>query len=281
MRNTTHVVLLLISLAIAGCVDQTSRQSLQAGYAALDSKQYDQAISEADAFLTKTPQGIGSADALYLKGRALEERATSSSDKARAKQDLQAARTAYIQALQLNPPRTLEGRIRAGVANVAYWQDDYSTAAQQWSAAYQNVEDPATKSFILYRVGLAQQRMGEFAQADQTFASVQQQFPGTEGATRAKERQGARAYSVQLATYANAATADANIAQLRKEGLNPTRTVDPQGRVIVAIGGLGNYQQATQMKTRLASRFPNAMIIPFPSRAHTARAGKPVSRSHV
>jgi len=263
MRNSTHVVLLFIStLVIAGCVDQNSRQSLQNGYAALDAKQYDQAISDADSFLGKTPQGVGSADALYLKGRALEERATNSSDAARAKQDLQAARTAYIQALQSNPPRTLEGRIRAGVANVAYWQDDYQTAAQQWAAAYENIEDPATKSFILYRVGLAQQRLGEFSQADQTFASVQQQYPGTDGAIRAKERQGARAYTVQLATYANAATADANIAQLRKEGLNPTRTVDAQGRVIVAIGGLSNYQQAMQMKNRLASRFPNALIIP-------------------
>jgi outer membrane protein assembly factor BamD (BamD/ComL family) len=247
---------------ILGCVDQNSRQSLQNGFTALDNKQYDQAITEADSFLAKSPQGVGSADALYLKGRALEERATSANDLQRARQDLQAARTAYINALQLNPPRTLEARIRAGVANVAYWQDDYATAAQQWSAAYQNTEDPATKSFILYRVGLAQQRMGDFASADQTFASVQQQYPGTDGAVRAKERQGARAYTVQLATYANAATADANIAQLRKEGLNPTRTVDPQRRVIVTIGGLANYQQAMQNKNRLAARYPTALIIP-------------------
>ena len=228
----------------------------------MDAHQYDQAISDADAFLTKTPQGIGSADALYLKGRALEERATSSSDAPRAKQDLEAARMAYINALQQNPPRTLDGRIRAGVANVAYWQDDYQTAAQQWSAAYQNIDDPATKSFILYRVGLAQQRLGEFTQADQTFASVQQQFPGTDGAMRAKERQGARSYSVQLATYANSATADANVATLRREGLNATRANDAQGRVIVTIGNIPNYQQAVQIRNRLASQYPNALIIP-------------------
>src|SRR6476469_6548980 len=102
MRNSTHVVLVLItSMLLIGCVDQNSRQSLQNGYTALDNKQYDQAISEADGFLTKSPQGVGSADALYLKGRALEERATNSGDAQRAKQDLQAARTAYINALQL------------------------------------------------------------------------------------------------------------------------------------------------------------------------------------
>ncbi len=263
MRNSTHVVLLFISsLVIAGCVDQNSRQTLQNGYAALDAHQYDQAISEADAFLTKTPQGVGSADALYLKGRALEERATSSSDAPRAKQDLEAARMAYINALQQNPPRTLDGRIRAGIANVAYWQDDYQTAAQQWSAAYQNIDDPSTKSFILYRVGLAQQRMGEFSKADETFASVQQQFPGTDGAIRAKERQGARSYSVQLATYANSATADANIAQLRREGLNPTRSNDAQGHAVLAITSIPNYQQALQIKNRLAARYPNALIVP-------------------
>ncbi|HTL30408.1 MAG TPA: SPOR domain-containing protein [Tepidisphaeraceae bacterium] len=263
MRNTLHASGLLVALfTMVGCVDQASRQTLQSGYAALDARQYDQAISSADQFLTKSPQGQGSADALYLKGRALEERATASSDPAKAKADLQSARTTYISALQQKPPRTLDGRIRAGIANVAYWQDDYQTAAQQWSAAYNNIDDPAAKSFILYRVGLAQQRMGDFAAADQTFASVEQQFPNTEGATRAKERQGARAYTVQLATYANAATADANIAQLRKEGLNPTRTADTQGRVIVSITPVANYQQAMQLKNRLAARYPNALVVP-------------------
>src|SRR4051794_3411379 len=103
MRNTLHFSLLVVfSLVVIGCVDQSGRQSLQNGYAALDSRQYDQAITEADNFLAKSPQGQGSADALYLKGRALEERATNSDDAQRAKQDLQAARTAYIAVIEQN-----------------------------------------------------------------------------------------------------------------------------------------------------------------------------------
>src|SRR5581483_11741264 len=118
--------------------------------------------------------GIGSAEALYLKGRALEQK-TVSPDQMRA--SMLQARDAYSQALQQNPGPQLGPLIHAGLANTSYFLDDYATALAEWTSAYPGFSDPAVASFMLYRMGLCQQRLGQFAAADQTFATVQQQFP--------------------------------------------------------------------------------------------------------
>src|SRR5206468_7033856 len=92
------------------------------------------------------------------------------------------------------------------------------------------------KAWALYRVGVAQQRMGQFAQADQTFTNVQQLFPTSTPAQRAREHQGARAFYVQAATFASPQAADGAIADLRRFGVNATRAADNEGHAIVRIG---------------------------------------------
>jgi len=162
------------------------------------------------------------------------------------------ARDVYRQALSQQPSPQLEARLHAGIANTSYWLDDYSTAIAEWNTAYPNLEDPAVKSFVLYRVGICQQRLGQFAQADQTFGTVQQQYPSTDAAKRARERLGAKGFTLQLATYANAASADAEIAKLQKQGMSPSRGKNAQGNTVVSIGPMANYAQAMDMKNRMA-----------------------------
>src|SRR5439155_9880575 len=91
-----------------------SQVSLDAGYQALESQQYNEAIAKADEFLSGTPRGPGSAEALYLKGRGLEGKnavGVVSIDEAKA--NLQEARAAYIEALEQNPKQPLESYIHA------------------------------------------------------------------------------------------------------------------------------------------------------------------------
>ena len=139
--------------------------------------------SRADAFLQKTPAGPGSAEALYLRGRAMEQKPAHSNAEAHA--NLQSAREAYIQALQRNPSPQLEAYIHSSLANVAYFQDDYSSTAGEWKIAYDKLSDPGIRSWVLYRIGLCDQRMGQFSDADKVFASVSENYPNTVPAQRA------------------------------------------------------------------------------------------------
>ena len=274
----SRVALLLLTTIASGCASSdggstgtapggggATGATLNQGYAALEARQYDQAMAAADAFLRATPAGPGSAEAMYLRGRALEQRVTDpaarpGADEART--SLQSARLAYINALKLSPSPQLEAYTRASLANVAYFQDDYATALQQWSAAYNGLDQPDVKAWALYRIGLSQQRLGQFEAADRSFAAVRQQFPASEPARRAEGKQGARGFVVQLATFNNPNNAERAVAALRRQGVLPNRTADAQGRSQVRVGPVQTYAQAMDLKRRFAAEYPEALIIP-------------------
>jgi TolA-binding protein len=235
---------------------------LDAGYQALESQQYNEAIAKAEEFLSRTPHGPGSAEALYLKGRGLEGKNATGVTADEARQNLQAARAAYIEALEQVPRQPLESYIHASLGNVAYFQDDYQSAIAQLNAAYDKLDSDDIKAWALYRVGLCQQRLGQFAQADQTFASVQQFHPNSVPAQRAREHQGARAFFVQLATFASPATADNAAADLHRQGIAATRVSDAQGRALLRVGPIASYSQAQYVRGRFTEKYPDAFILP-------------------
>jgi outer membrane protein assembly factor BamD (BamD/ComL family) len=266
MRNRYFqwiVPLILICAAAPGCsprIAESDKAVLDAGYAALEARQYNQAIANADAFLARSPHGPGTPEALYLRGRGYEGKVAGNPASAGA--DLQSARTAYIQVLEMNPAQPLKAYAQTSLANVAYFQEDYQTALQQWAEAYDKLDRDDIKAWALYRMGVCQQRMGDFDRADRTFAQVQQRHAKTEPAQRARDHQGARAFYVQVGTFTSAASADRASADLRVMGITPLRLSDSQGHQFVRAGPFSKYAQAQQIKTRVAGRFPDAIIVP-------------------
>ena len=268
MRYAKQAALPLITFIfftnLIGCTAQSpeaDKDNLTAGYNALDSRQYDDAINRADTQLTKSDGGESSAEAFYLKGRAYEQREKANPTQAHS--DLETAASYYQQALTLNPAPSLQGYIHASLGNVNYWRDDYITALQQFSVAYDLVDSPDLKSFILYRAGLCQQRMGQFDLADKSFQAVQQRFPGTDAANRAREHQGFRSFSVRVATFSSAQAADLAMQALRVTGLSDVERRDlPNGRSIVLVGPESTYTEALAMKARVVTQYSDAIIIP-------------------
>jgi outer membrane protein assembly factor BamD (BamD/ComL family) len=253
---------LLAGLVVApGCAShKAERADLTAVDQSIQRKQFDQAVQQADAFLAKNPTGAGAPEALYLRGLALEQKVAPSPQESRA--NLQAARASYIEALSRRPHDELETRIRAALGNVAYFQDDYQTAISQFAVAVPKLEQNDTRAWSLYRMGLCQQRLGQFQQADQTFTMVQKQHPNTEPARRAKEHEGARAFYVQLVTFKTVASADKAAAALKREGVEPVRATSAQGYQQIRVGPVNSYAQAQSLKSRFADRYPDAIIIP-------------------
>ena len=270
------VTLLLLAVVAGGCApkgasaerDMTQRAArsrqiiLEEGYQALERQQYNDAIAKADEVLASTKPGEGSAEALYLKGRALEAKNAAGVTADEARENLQSARQAYIAALGENPAAPLAAYVRASLGNVAYFQDDYPTAIAQLQAAYDDLDRPDLQAWALYRIGLSQQRQGKFEEADQTFARVQQRYGGTIPAQRAREHQGARAFYVQLATFAQPASADRAAADLKRQGVPAARVPGPEGRAFLRIGPIASYSAAQFMKSRFADKYPDAVIIP-------------------
>ena len=72
MQHPTNARIAFISiplLILIGCGPSQptaeQQQQLQAGYTSYDARDYDQAMAQADRYLSKRPTGKGTAEALY------------------------------------------------------------------------------------------------------------------------------------------------------------------------------------------------------------------------
>lgn len=251
----------LVLVLVGGCAGPARVAELDEARDALATRNFDAAQSSAETYLARNPGGARVAEAQYLKGRALEDRPAATAQVAR--DNLQNARAAYIAALRAGPTDpTLEGLIRASLADVAYWQEDFVNAADQGLAAYPLLTDEPTRAWTLYRAAVSQQRAGQFDQADRTLALVQQNHPGSEPAQRAKARVGVRGFNVQVATFINPASADASVASLKKQGLVASKQPGAGNRIVVLVGPYPSYQQAAGARLRIAATYPDALIVP-------------------
>lgn len=238
------------------------REHLAGGYQAFDERRYDDAIAAAERVLAEDPTGPGAAEALYLEGRVHEQQAKGAATTGQAKDHLREARGLYLRVLSAAPPQPLDAYARAGLANVAYFMEDYNTAAREWAAAYPHIGDVDAKAWVAYRAGLSEQRRGNFAAADRHFAEVQQLFPGSEQARRAASHQGASGFHVQVGTFSTPANAQGAINALKAKGFTPARLTDAQGRQVVGVGPVQTYAQAKTLRDKLAAQYPGAVIVP-------------------
>ena len=268
-RARTHLVVLpILTLTFFGCASDDAsrpanrRQELASGYAAFEQRRYDEAMQAADRVLREDSVGPGSAEALYLQGRVHEQNAQTAGSSNQAREHLRSARAVYQRALAAKPAQPLEAYLRAGLANVSYFLEDYATAAREWAAAYPHMNDADAKAWVLYRAGLSEQRQGRFQQADRHFAEAQQLFPGSEPARRAATHQGAAGFYVQVGTFANNANAERAAGMLKAQGHTPVKATDPTGRQTIAVGPVTTYQHAKSLRDRLAGQYPEAVIVP-------------------
>lgn len=250
---------LLAVMLIAGCADPATKM-LPTGWKQLQAGQNEQALTTAQNIMMEAPSSPHAAEVLYLKGRALEARTANSP--AEQRRNLDSAAAAYNEALKRNPNKRLEAQIHSGIANAAYWQDDFTTAWRTWVKAYDLDSDPQSRSYTLYRIGLCQQRLAKFEAADDTFAAVVKEYPGTDAANRAKQKMGQRAFSLQVATFASPQGAEGAMNALRREGYQPNKLPNAAGQTVVTVSPFNSYQQAQAAKARLASIFPDALILP-------------------
>lgn len=261
--KATLSVLLFLSLTCAGCVDTASRQRLNDGYRALDAQHYDEAGAAANDYLSKHPNGPGAAEAYYLQGRAYEQRAMESHERQQAaRADLDAAKTAYRTGLTLPASPGVQALLHSGLANVAYFEEDYETAVREWQLSYPNLQSDDAKAWVQYRIGLCQQRLGSFAEADQTFTSVRDQFPASEAATRAAARIGAKAFYVQVGAFADAANAQKLTDSLKKQNFPASMKAESASRYAVRLGPATTYADAKNLRARVAGQYPQAIILP-------------------
>lgn len=250
----------LSMLGLLGCVAKPSPE-LAMAQSQMDGHNYAAVQTSTDAVIAKNARGSEAAQAYYLKGRAIEQSSFDNAADAGAK--WQEARTAYIAALAADGPHgPLEAYIRAAISNVSYWQEDYTTAAQQGLAAGPLLGDPTAAGWTFYRAGLSLQRLGQFAAADAAFARAVAAAPGTDPALRAQAHKGVRAFNVRILFDSPAAAAQA-ATELSRKGMVVARHDQTAGAAAeLMAGSFGTYAAATAARAQLLATYPNAAVVP-------------------
>jgi tetratricopeptide (TPR) repeat protein len=260
------MALLALLSFLTGCAAHDNNvKTLRQGYDALAIQQYSTAMDDANAVLAANADGTLPAEAHYLRGRVFEETAMATPPSSAQAADLQNARDEYREAISLPHGTDLDGDARAGAAMVAFAQEDYETALQQWKGAYAELKKPEDRIRTLYRMGQAEQRLGQWVLADQYFQQVQQLAPGTEVAANARAHQGFRAFYVQIVASVSSSQATALQKQLNASGVAAQIAPGPTsatGHLSVRSGPMQTYSQAKSLRDRLLSKYPNALILP-------------------
>ena len=251
-------VLGLVILLSACTGDPQSRQALNSGKQALAAGQSSDAIRDADAVISSgdTP---ALAEAYFLRGYAIEMR--QKPDNAAAAHDFAMARDSYTRGLTFSPRPEIAARLHAQLGNVCYYQEDYAAAVPEFMTAFNSLDSSQPRDEVLYRMGISEQRLGRFDDADRTFQQVQQQFPGSAYAAPAAAHFGIRGFYVQLGAYTQQKDVNSACNAVRRSGSAPLIRVD-KIITVVRTANVPSYSQAQQLRAQIAVQYPDARVMP-------------------
>jgi tetratricopeptide (TPR) repeat protein len=250
---------LVLFLLFSGCAsDSQSRPQLDDGKHAIEAKQYDQAIRDADGVIQSGDSGA-LAEAYYLRGYAIEDR--EKRDETAKSRDLALARDSYTNGLSYTPRPAVAERLHVQLANVCYHQEDFPMALREFGIAITLLDQPQFKPQILYEMGVCEQCLGRFEDADRTFQNVQQQYAGTEYAGYARSRSGIRGFYVQVGAYSQPADIDRAATAVAASGSVPMKTTH-SGLTVIRTADVPSFGQAERLKALLAGAYPDARVMP-------------------
>lgn len=251
-------IALAATLGLASCADDGGDLDVQLQRAERDYQagRQAEAIQSLNRIVEKSQSNAQRARALYVRGLA---RATSGD-----------RRGAY---LDLEKAASLAGKSDVGwkaqgVLGVMQFEDQrWTAAAGSLSTAIDSMPTGPPMDAYLFRLGLCLERTGRWREALTRYDRIVRQFPGSRYAELASRRLQLQAahFAVQCGVFDRASSAQAQVAQLRREGFDAyTRQEQRSGRTahVVLVGRFGSYEQALETLRRVKGYVPDAVLWP-------------------
>lgn len=241
---------------LAGCTEEISpraAQELSAGTQAYQAGDYAQAIRHANAVLQDTGSGEAASQAWYLRGMARYQQ----DEIPAAEGDLQAA-------LDETDDDTLAAKAADALGEIAYRQDDLQAAMAHFQTVLDRgqAKQPPT-DHAHFRLGSIYQRQSRWADADLHFQRVIYEFPAGELVPLARQRSGARHWTIQAGSYAQRDNAAAAAKLFPVTA--PQRTLEPvirdgQRVYLLLVGKWTTYDQAEASLASVRQIKPDAFL---------------------
>lgn len=259
MRNPRLLIFVGLGLVglLSACNEPDARIAAQlaAGEQAYRNKQYPSAVRSLSAVADQSKNAKQVGRALYVRGMVR----AATNDRLKAYSDLG-------RAAEIGGP-DIAWRARSVLGVMQFEDQSWSGAARTLQAAIDDAPDAPPKDALLYRLGLCRERCGAWNDALDAFAQIARKFPSGVYAPLAKRRLTLRPtnFAVQCGVFAQPASADRMIADLRRSGFEAyARREERGGQTIrvVLVGRFNRYDDAIQMLRRAKAYVNEAVLWP-------------------
>ncbi|OPX23976.1 MAG: hypothetical protein B1H04_03180 [Planctomycetales bacterium 4484_123] len=243
---------------LAGCdgaVSPEGRKALLAASTAYQRGDDSTAITQAGKFLAMHPRLPASAEAYYIRGLARCRTGQTAAGKA----DL-------LTAIRLARRADLKAQAHAKLGELAYVGGELAEAERHYRAVLElgrPAAPPADQA--LYRVACILQRRGRWSEADLLLRRLRHLFAETPLAERARQRVGARFWSVQAGAFGRRPGAQELADRLRAAGLPARVDLELRGGKLmrlVLVGAYSTYQAASRVLPEVRKLRSDAFLVP-------------------
>ena len=245
--SSPSLVAVVLTCLLSGCAGSgltTAQQAdLDQGLACYERNDYGRALAQLDRFLGEVEEGPEVAQALYIRGLCnaqLGRRSSAYADLHRCAElptDTDIAWRNYI------------------VLGTLYFEDEkWVQAAQSLRAAADRMPNAPPKDFVLFRLGLCHERMGQWQAALGFFGEIPRLFTSGAYLKAAQRRLRIKAshHAVQCGAFGEKANAQKLVTDLEQQGLEPYIFEETRGRAPLYVVLVGKYQSYDDVRGQLS-----------------------------
>lgn len=255
----------LVFFALTGCnspISSRSQGRLDMARKQVKNKNSSSAIQNLNLFLSNHPSGPNSGEAYYLRG-ICHRRAIPANEQL-AEQDFQ-------NALKDKKDRVVRPLALVGLGHIMFENHPRQPekAVEFYRAAIGDLPNEPPKDAALFRLGVSLQKIGQWQDADLYLSRCIDKFPNSTFTKYARDKFGARTWSIQFGAFADLNQARNLVKKLQASGWPAnwqTRRKKRSLLYIVRSGRYLNFNQANNMlpRARVIQSDANVVAVPLP-----------------
>jgi len=254
------MAILSAAAILSGCTRTASQQGqaqLTLAKTQYDNEDYSLAAHTLTEFLKREGKTKEAPEAYYLRGMCYRYREP-------PKHDL--AEEDFLQAVKKSGDGLIQAWSYVALGHIYY---ETPTAEQEQAVTYYQdalkiLKDESPKDVVLYRLGVALQRLGQWKDADVYLSRCFDTFASSTYATYAHRQFGGRTWRIQFGAFANLNRASQQAAELQGAGWQsdwqPHRD---NGRLLYIVRGgqYSTYVEALKELDRAQATYPDALPV--------------------
>jgi len=267
-RSSIFVGIVLLASAM-GCQRSASRaglEQLNLAHQQYDGGRYNLAIQSTTAFLRREGRCREAGEAYYLRGLAYRQLGTGESGANREERDRKAHRD-FLDAIDHSKDVYIQSLAHVALGHMRFENTpaEPQKAIDHYRKALEHLKEPAVRDVVLYRLGVALQRNGQWDQANDTYSTLMADYPTSAFTARAREHFGATCWRMQWGAFSQLSAAQMLIVDLQRQNIEAdwqAATVDQKLLYKVRSGRYNTYRLAEQAAAAARLIEPQLMLVP-------------------